>query len=303
MNGAAEPALRRVGILGAGALGALFAYHMARHTSAEVWLLARRPMEPEVEIEGEGRVAVRVVTHPEEPVDLLLVLVKAYDTAEAVGWAAPAVGPETLVLTLQNGLEGGEVLAGAVGPERVLAGTTAQGAHRTGPGRIRRGGSGPTCIAPWQAEGPAARGAAAVAALLTRAGIPTETAPDPQPLLWAKLAVNAGINPLTALLRVPNGVLLERPDACRLMEAAAQEAAAVAAALGIRLDGDVVERVRAVAAGTAANRSSMLQDVEAGRPTEIEAICGAVARHGRACGVPTPVNDVLTALVRAAARP
>ncbi|HEY3367594.1 MAG TPA: 2-dehydropantoate 2-reductase [Symbiobacteriaceae bacterium] len=289
----------RVGVLGAGALGTLFAYHLARHTSAEVWLLSRSRRPPFAEVEGEGQISLRVVNRGNEPVDLLLVLVKAYDTAEAVQWARGAIGPETLLLTLQNGLGNGEVLAAALGPDRVLAGTTALGAWSPAPGRVRRGGTGPTWIAPWQPSGPAARRAGEIAALLTGAGIPTEAAPDPQPLLWAKLAVNAGINPLTALLRVNNGELLVRPDARRLMAAATQEAAAVAAALGVVLVEDPRVRVRAVAESTAANRSSMLQDVAAGRRTEIEAINGAVAERGRALGVPTPVNETLTALIRA----
>jgi len=235
------------------------------------------------------------------PVDLLVVVVKAYATADALRWAvgAGAVGPDTVALTLQNGLGNAEVLAAALGPERVLAGTTAQGATLLAPGQVRHGGEGPTHIAPWVPGGPAAARADAVAALFTQAGLPTSVAPDPRPLLWAKLCVNCGINALTAILRVPNGGLLERPEARRLMELAAAEAGAVAAAEGVVLPADPVERTVAVARATGANRSSMLQDVERGRRTEVDAINGAVANRGRTAGVPTPVNAVLADLVLA----
>jgi 2-dehydropantoate 2-reductase len=289
----------RIGILGAGALGTLLAYQLKSHTSEEVWLLARHSFDGPVAVEGEPPVALPVVERAPGPLDLLIVLVKAYATGEAIRWAAGAVGPDTLALTLQNGLGNGEALAEAVGPDRVLAGSTARGAVLLAPGQVRRGGSGPTVIAPWRPGGPASEQAPLIAALLSGAGFPTEAVADPQPPLWAKLAVNCGINALTAILGVSNGELLERPDACRLLEAAAREAGAVAGAVGIRLKEDPVARTLAVARATAANRSSMFQDLERGRRTEIDAINGAVSGRGRALGVPTPVNDTLTALVRA----
>ncbi|MDF2629127.1 MAG: panE 1 [Symbiobacteriaceae bacterium] len=291
--------MMRVGILGAGALGSLFAYYLSSRTSAEVWLLARSPVPAEVSVEGLGSAPVHVVNGPAaEPVDLLVVMVKACATAEAVRWAAGAVGPGTVALTLQNGLGNAEALAEALGPGRVLAGTTAQGATLLGPGVVRHGGAGATYLAPWAPGGLASEMAPRVAALLAEAGLPATVADDPRPLIWAKLAINCGINALTALLRVPNGELLNRPGACRLMEAAAREAGAVARAAGVVLPEDPVERVRQVARATGANRSSMLQDVERGRRTEIDAINGAVAERGRALGVPAPVNETLADLVR-----
>ncbi|HLN61659.1 MAG TPA: 2-dehydropantoate 2-reductase, partial [Symbiobacteriaceae bacterium] len=199
----------------------------------------------------------------------------------------------------RTGLGNAEALAGVLGPDRVLAGTTAQGATLLGPGRVAHGGNGPTRIAPWTPGGAAALEVERVAALFNRAGLAASTAADARPLLWAKLAVNCAINPLTAILRVTNGQLLERPDARRLMEAAAREAGAVAAACGVRLREEPVAQAIAVAGATAANRSSMLQDVERGRRTEIDAISGAVARLGAEHGVGAPVNATLAELVRA----
>jgi 2-dehydropantoate 2-reductase len=117
-----------------------------------------------------------------------------------------------------------------------------------------------------------------------------------------KLAVNCGINALTALLRVPNGELLERPDAAELMALAANECAAVARKLGLTLPyAEAAAQARAVAAHTAINRSSMFQDILRGAPTEVDAINGAVARMGERLGVPVPVNTTLWRLVRALA--
>ncbi len=288
----------RIGILGAGAMGSLFAHALSRHASHEVWLLARSAHPGAVEVEGQGRLPVRVTAHPDTPVDLLIVLVKAYATGDALRWAAGAVGPGTVALTLQNGLGNAEALAEALGPERVLAGTTAQGATLVAPGRVRWGGRGPTKIAPWVPDGPAAALCPEVAGMLSRAGLPCEAVGDPRPLLWEKLAVNCGINALTAILRVPNGELLRRPGARRVMEAAAREVGAVARAEGVALAADPVERTLAVAEATAANRSSMLQDVERRRRTEVDAINGAVAARGARLGVPTPVNAALADLVR-----
>jgi 2-dehydropantoate 2-reductase len=119
-------------------------------------------------------------------------------------------------------------------------------------------------------------------------------------LAWGKLAVNAGINALSAILNVPNGELLARPEALRLMEQAANEVAAVARAKGIALPfADAAAEARRVAAATASNLSSMLQDVLRGAPTEVEAINGAVVREGVRAGVPTPVNEELRRLVAA----
>lgn len=289
----------RIGVLGAGAMGCLFAHGLARVGGPEVVLLARSPGPDWVEV-GE-RVAVRRLTEPTAltgPLDLLLVLVKAHATADAIRWAAGAVGPETVLLTLQNGLGNAEALVTVARPEQILVGTTAQGATLLAPDLVRHGGSGPTRIAPWAGS----EAAPAVASLLSAAGFPTEVVADWRPLLWSKLLVNAVINPLTALLGLPNGALLERPEARRLMSLVAGEVRAVAQAQGIELGSSTADPAHlafAVAQATATNRSSMLQDLERGRRTEIGAINGAVVAAARALGIPTPVNEALTLLVQA----
>ena len=232
-------------------------------------------------------VRAALATEPTPPADLVLVLVKASQTPYAAEQLARRLAPEGLALTLQNGLGNVEQL----GP-RARLGVTTLGATLLGPGHVRPGGEGPTHIA----------GPAWMAELFQRAGLEAHTVPPEQAtsLLWGKLVANCGINALTALLRLPNGGVLERPDAAALMAAAAEECAAVAHALGIALPFDApAEHARQVAAHTALNRSSMFQDILRGAPTEVDAINGAVAQAGQRLGVPVPVNTTLWRLVRA----
>jgi 2-dehydropantoate 2-reductase len=222
-----------------------------------------------------------------------LVLVKSWQTQRAAGDLQRCLAADGLALTLQNGLGNAEILRQALGAERLAVGVSTSGATLLGPGRVRPSGDGPLTIQDHAAVKP-------LAEILAGAGFAVEFVQDAQSLLWGKLLINAAINPLTALLGVPNGVLLQRASAGRLMAEAAEEAASVATALNVALPyPDPFEAVRAVAQRTAENRSSMLQDVQRGAPTEVDAINGAIVRLGEQSGIPTPVNRVLWLLVRA----
>jgi len=136
--------------------------------------------------------------------------------------------------------------------------------------------------------------------LFKKANLPASVVDDAQSLIWGKLAVNAGINPLTALLQVQNGKLVENEVTLDIMRSAANEVAAVTAGLGISLAyDDAAAQAITVATATAANRSSMAQDIARGMPTEIEQICGAIVRSGNSVGILTPINGALLHLVRA----
>lgn len=295
-------------IIGAGAMGGLFGALLAPH--AAVSLLTTNQEHAAV-MGGHGltlvdldgatrRVPVRVLTDPQDygrRADLVLVCTKTRATAQAAATARDLLAADGLALTLQNGLGNLEQLVAAVGAQRAAAGVTSQAATLLAPGRVRYAGSGPTVlgIPPGREEA-----ITAVAGLFTRAGLETRISDDVDSLLWSKLIVNVGINALTALLRVPNGVLAQTPECDLLMARAVAEAVAVARALSIGLDGErQLERVREVCLRTADNRASMLQDILRGRPTEIDAINGAVVARGRAAGVDTPVNLLLTQLVQA----
>jgi 2-dehydropantoate 2-reductase len=226
-------------------------------------------------------------------VQIALVLVKSWQTGRAARQLAECLAPGGLALTLQNGMGNREVLANALGEERVALGVTTLGANLMEPGRVRPAGDGTIHLEAHPRLEP-------LVDLLRAAGLAVEIVPDPKALLWGKLVINAAINPLTALLEVPNGELLERPSARLLMAEIACEAAAAAGALGIRLPyPDPAAAAEAVALRTAANRSSMLQDVQRGAPTEIDAICGAIVKTGEQVGVPVPVNHTLWKLVKA----
>lgn len=222
-----------------------------------------------------------------------LVLVKSWQTERAAAQLAECLAEDGLALTLQNGLGNRETLARSLGRPRVALGVTTTGATLLGPGLARAGGEGTISLEEHPRLGPLRQA-------LTAAHFRVEVVNDADALIWGKLVINAAINPLTALLGVPNGELLERPAARELMRALAAETAAVAAAQGIRLPfPDPAEAAESVARRTAANHSSMLQDVRRAAPTEIDAICGAIARLGAQHSVQTPLNWTCWQLLRA----
>jgi len=227
--------------------------------------------------------------------DLLVVCVKSYDTEEAITGVAPYLDGGD-VLTLQNGLGNAETVADYVPDERVIVGTTSHGAVREAPGHVRHAGRGETTIGRYFADNdPRVH---AIADLLTGAGVETTVTDHPQRAVWTKVLVNAGINAPTALAGVPNGALAEEPGGQRLLRRAVEEGAEIAHASGVDVPEDIVERTLAVAERTATNRSSMRQDVERGRSTEIESLNGELARRASDHGVDAPVNETLADLIR-----
>lgn len=287
----------------------------------------------------EQIVSVPATTHPADvgAVDLVLLFVKSHATAAAMADVTPLLDPGTAVLTLQNGLGNAETIAEHVPDERVLAGITTHGAIREEPGRVRHTGTGDTAIGRYLgdeggvgdgddgindtaeegADGTADNGAKgevgdradgevgdrpirAIAERFSAAGIPTDVVADVPTLLWEKVLVNVGINAPTALSQVPNGALAETDAGRRLLERTVREAERVARATGHDVREDIVDYTRSVAERTAGNRSSMRQDVEAGRQTEVEALYGAVVEHAEEAGVDAPICRTLADLVRLA---
>jgi 2-dehydropantoate 2-reductase len=301
-------------IIGLGAMACLFAGKLGR--LAHITMLGSWPAQIEALNTGgltlihpDGRQSHHFVKAAADsvqspPADVVLILVKTPNTAAAAQKAAAVLKPDGLAVTLQNGLGNLEIIAAVVGPERAAQGVTSDGAAMLRPGVVRHAGAGQSYLAEnmaGTAEVNERRNGRLkeVAALFNQGGFETQLVENADSLIWGKLAVNTGINPLTALLQVPNGFLIENDDARWLMSQAAQEAAAVAAGLNIPLPyANAAERAAEVARATAANHSSMAQDVARGAPTEIESICGPVVEHGRRLGLPTPVNGAFLALVR-----
>lgn len=295
-------------IVGTGAMACLFGARLAPHASVTMlgtWTEGLEALKRDgIRIEDDGSpqpIRVGVTGNPADcvPAPLALVLVKSWQTARAAAMLRRCLAPDGIGLTLQNGIGNLEILQQALGRERAALGVTTFGATLLGPGCIRPAGDGITHIGAHERLG-------TLPDLLDLAGFRSDVVEDVHGLAWGKLVINASINPLAALLRVPNGALLEpgRQGAWQVAQEAALEAAAVAAAEGVSLPfDDAVAQVAQVLKDTASNRSSMLQDVERGRPTEIEAINGQVVAGGDRHHLPVPVNRTLVRLVQSITPP
>ena len=301
-------------IVGAGAMGCLYGGKLSALPAAQVTLLDNRK-EPVAAIHREGLLLeegaeslryrnLRATTDPAEAgiVHLVILFVKSTATKEAFRSILPAIGPDTWALTLQNGLGNGEAMAEILDPQRVIGGTTVHGALALGPGHVRHTGSGLTTIGSLipAAGGEQQPSLENIADLFNQAGLETVVSSNMEGLIWDKLLVNVGINALTAITGLPNGRLPEDPHTCAIMEEAVREGVRVAEAKGVTLTyEDAAAHCAQVARTTALNRSSMLQDMEAARPTEVDMINGAVVREAEKLGLDAPVNRTLTRLVKA----
>ena len=293
-------------IVGTGALASLFAARLSQAGYAITMLGSWQAGLDALQRDGVGildesgkehRFPIHAVRDPHECQDIryALVLVKAWQTERAAGQIRDCLAEEGLAVTLQNGLGNRETLTRSLGQSRVALGVTTTGATLVGPGLVREGGEGVLSMERHPALGP-------IEDALKAANFQVDIVDDAQSLIWGKLVINAAINPLTAILRVPNGELLELPSARDMLARLANETAQVAQAEGVHLPfPDAVAAAEDVARRTAANRSSMLQDVLRGAPTEIDAICGAVVKVGQKYGIDTSVNWACWKLVKAIA--
>lgn len=299
-------------VVGPGAIGCLFAAYLARDGST-VWLLDHRPERAKqigergitVESErGDFHVQMKVTAKPAEirSADLLILCVKANNTADAAARLQGTIPPQSHLLTLQNGLGNVERLGEFFDSSRILAGATSHGATLLDVGRVRHAGYGEIWIGETGGTSSSLAGREKLqnlAATLNRAGLQAQVVDDIEAVLWRKLMVNVGINALTAILGVPNGELLRIHECTNLMDGAVAEAVKVARHCGINLNPtEEIERVRAVCRSTTTNISSMLQDVRRKKKTEIDQLNGVVVKMAAMYGTTAPVNEALTALVR-----
>lgn len=294
----------KIVVFGSGAMGSWLGALLA-HAGHDVTLVARRDHAAVMGaqgllVTGKTQLALRpkVVTRAADaPVPELLVLaVKAYDTDAALRDAAPLLGQRTDVLAFQNGLGNVERIGAAVDPRRVFAAVTTHGVTYVEPGHVEHAGVGYFRVGSPSGEHARAK---AIADALRQTGLDVELTEGIAGEIWAKVVVNAAINPITAITGLRNGALLQVAPLRELMQRVVEEAVDVARAEGAPLpDEDLLARARRVAELTAANKSSMLQDVERGRRTEIDAICGEIVQRGARHGIDTPVNLALRALVK-----
>lgn len=296
----------KIGIVGPGAMGLLFAGIFSKK-GHEVTILdhkedrARRLNATKIEVTGleDFLFSVNFVSDAAKLAssELIIVFVKAYCT-QAVAETLKGAGLKNYVLTLQNGLGNAEILASALGEDKVLAGTTSFGATKLAENKIRLAGRGGVVIGALSPENKNI--AEKFANVFAECGLETKLTDDPSGAIFSKAIINVGINALTALVRVQNGKVAEFPELWEVSSAAVREAADVAKAEGIKLlFDDPIEATKKVCIATAQNRSSMLQDVEANRKTEIDFINGEIARRAEKHGIFAPVNWTLWKLIKA----
>lgn len=296
----------KIAILGAGAMGGIFGGGLAA-SGASVVLVDNSPQLVErlrtrglvlVTDEGERTLDVAASDDPAAlgVVDAVIVFVKSYQAEAALEFAVPLIGPDTVVATLQNGWGNGDVIARRVPAERVVIGINYHSGTVLEPGRVAHTNTGPTRIGPLTGADTSA--ADRLAGPLRAAGFEVEVTSDIRRQVWRKLTLNSAALPVAALTRLHAGAMADGPP-FRLVEQLARETVAVGHAMGFELDPDAeVDYVRTILVGAGDGKASMLQDVEAGRRTEIEVVNGAVASIAADLGIAAPLNHAMADLVR-----
>ncbi len=285
-------------IIGTGALATLFAARLAASgvdvTMLGTWQAGLAALaEDGARLDDATGSRVRVINDPSDckEAKYALVLVKTWQTERAAQQLEICLAENGLAVTLQNGLGNYEILENILGQKRVGRGITTLGATLLAPGHAHLGGYGKVFLEKQPHLSSLVR-------MMRIANFEIETSNNVQALIWGKLVINAAINPLTALLRIKNGGLLENSHVHNVMGELASEAASVAKACGIVLPfPDPESAVEKVARQSADNMSSMLQDVLRGAPTEVDAINGMIVRLGEKNNVSVPVNRVIWSLV------
>jgi len=299
----------KIAVVGAGGVGSVFGGRLAA-AGHDVWLVHRRREVVEalrrdgLQLDGLNaepeRISLRATDSTADvgAVDVVLILTKSTDTRAAAEAARCMLGETTVAVTLQNGLGNLEIMAEVLGGERVLLGMTYVGAALVGPGHVRHTAVGQTFLG--EPTGELSARAVNLARTFSAAGMPTQATDRLWEMVWGKLVINAAMNATCALTGASGEAALHSAAAYALVGLVADETAAVAAALGIALPyPDAAARVRQHCQDVGPSKPSMLQDMERGRPTEIEAINGAIVREGLRLGIPTPLNQALLLLVKA----
>ena len=294
-------------VVGAGAMGTFITARLYM-AGNEVWLLevndkrVKKIKENGICLEENEDSHVlkfpTITSNPEEigAADAIIIMVKAFDTEDAVKLILPIISEKTVILTLQNGMGNVELISKYITKERVIAGTTSHGALLIDDGHVRHTGFGDTIIGSLSAD--LENNTNKLKELFDNSGIKTTISDEVTSLLWGKLLINMSINPLTAIMRIKNGRIVELPHLIEIIKQLLIESLKVATKIGVNIPYDnPLEKVMEVCRNTSQNNSSMLQDILAGRRTEINHINGAIVTYGNQCGLETPVNKMLTELV------
>jgi 2-dehydropantoate 2-reductase len=295
--------------LGSGALGSAIGGALSE-TGADVTLIdqwqghvdAMNTRGLTLREEGQDRIVkVKATTSPQGvgPADLIIVLVKSFHTREAIEKAGSIIGPDTTVMSLQNGLGHEDILADVVGRDKVIAGKTYLGGVLLSPGHVIAGLKGKETII-GELDGRVSERVQKIADTFNRAGLLTSVSTNIMGTMWDKLLVNVATGALAGITRLPYGGLYKLPEIKACAMAAIAEAIAVARANGVVLSTNDPEQpwIKAAEGLPAEFKTSILQSIENGARTEIDFINGSVVHWGEKCGVATPVNQTLVACVK-----
>ena len=296
----------RIAVVGAGAIGCLFGSKLHRAGQSVLLIHHNRHVAASIRNKGvrikelsgkvvQAHIETKSGLSRRDRPELILVTVKAYDTEEAAALIKKSVAPRVPVLSLQNGLGNVEKLARRLGSDSIVAGTTTEAALTTGPGSVIHTGSGMTWVG--EMNGTRSERCLAIERAFRGAGFSTVISNNIRGVLWAKAVVNSAINPISAIAHVRNGDILKTAELREVASKVIDEGSAVAYANGIVLKPAPKPLFERVLTMTSRNKSSMLQDIEAGRRTEIRQLNGAIARLGSLVGVSAPFNYLLTNLV------
>ena len=299
--------MKKVLIVGCGAIGSLFAAHLAKGGEVEVYAFDVSQAHVDaiqrngLRLSGAGEVHVKLAkasTDPSElPVcDYGIVATKAIHTASAIQAAARCFNDHSAVCSVQNGVGNEEIIAEHV--KYVIRGTTFPAGHIVEPGHVGFDIQGDTWVGPFEATRTPMHRVEELAGFLTRGGMNTIALPDARGAQWTKLIFNAATNPVGALTRLHHGAASRFPPTGELFDALIAEGKAVANAMGIELHGNPKDLVTKGANAPGKHNASMLQDVLASRTTEVDFMNGAIVKYGEKYGVPTPLNQAMWALIK-----
>ncbi len=299
----------KIVVMGAGAVGAYFGGMLAK-AGEDVCLIARGAhlqalWEKGLVVDSEAekfQIPIRASADPVDAgiADLVLFCVKSYDTVEAARQMMPVIGPETVVLSLQNGVDNEEVLAELVGAEKVMAGLCYVQAHIAAPGVVRQAGDRRDIIF-GELSGEISPRACQILAVFQKAGINVELTADIKLAVWRKFLFISAFSSITSVTRSSVGPIRQTAEAWDLYRQLLQEAYRVALAMGVNLPEDAVDKTMAFTASMPDMfKSSLLRDLEQGKRLEIDALCGAVVRLGERTGVPTPASRFVYSVLKVA---
>jgi 2-dehydropantoate 2-reductase len=314
-------------VFGAGSIGSLFGGILSKRY--DVTLLGRKKHMDEIKKNGlkitgkTNRVFYpKTGTKRGGKYDLIILTVKAYDTKKSMNTLKSIIDSNTIILSLQNGLGNEEIIANSIGLSKgcdgksqrdfpsipgktegfsrgnkgVLRGITNHGVIFVKPGEIHHSGMGETVIG--EIDGKKTERIKKICSMFNNTGIKTKISNDIKKDVWAKTIINSAINPVTAITGLKNGYLLKIPMLTGFMGQVCLEGVRVANKSGVFFDSDVFEETKKTAGLTAENKSSMLQDLQNRKKTEIDFINGAIAKTGKMHGIETPLNSMLTVLVK-----